>query len=715
MPPRTIRIAVLVAACAALSPRLRAQDADAFDQAYAAARGLMQKGRWQDAKVALDAALGQHERQLYVLAQKDAIVADAGLCAFWAKTTVPRAQDLLSGRVESYQEKTGKIKLRYTSDTMADWRDNGQGLLVHPLVFAGTYSVTITGKSYPQDDSIRFVFGLGDSGYYIADFGAPQFGRQYIDMALRRARGDEKPSVIASRSSLATPHEAYTAQVKVKQRSVEMLFNKKSGIKAEREDDELGQLAVLPGSFDEILIDGEIEPSWFQGLVDQRLAAQREEFAMHFQPQSALPAWLFEEPKVERVEAKELFDSTHAKSAKGRAVFADIARGELDAALQRLAECGDGDLTPGDRAFLTGLSHHRRGDDEAALPFAQQARKELPEATRTLVLEATVLDAMRRRREALPLLQQAVAGDPGDAEATEALFVALMRQNDVAGATKLVRDAKCRYGMWAETQELDAMLAMRARGPSWPKRYSYRSEHYEIYSDIDAKLCFDASMILENAYVNLKAQLAWVKDDPKQERFQVYLFAGEGGYQEYNKHILGSAKPHTAGLYSPVLKQLLIWNVPKREDMERTIRHEGFHQFLDRAIEDPPVWFNEGAAEFWETARREKGSLQGGQVRGDHIATLVRSRKLIPALRDFVYGSRADFYANAQQRYAQGWALVHFLRKGNAAKQKIWKTLWDSLRSPDLSTRQALDAAFAGADWGKLEAEFWDYLGELKK
>src|SRR5688572_16035759 len=160
------------------------------------------------------------------------------------------------------------------------------------------------------------------------------------------------------------------------------------------------------------------------------------------------------------------------------------------------------------------------------------------------------------------------------------------------------------------------------------------------------------------------AQLTWIKEDKTQPRFRVFLFSGESGYQDYVKAIVGEAAPHTAGLYSPVLKQLLIWNVPRREDMVRTIRHEGFHQFLDRIMENPPTWLNEGMAEFWETAKHEQGKLVGGQTRREHVATLVRGRSALPKLKDFVYGSAGDFYEFAQLRYAQGWALVHFLRKG---------------------------------------------------
>ena len=205
----------------------------------------------------------------------------------------------------------------------------------------------------------------------------------------------------------------------------------------------------------------------------------------------------------------------------------------------------------------------------------------------------------------------------------------------------------------------------------------------------------------------------WIKDDKTLGRFRVFLFAGEAGYTDYSRQILGSAPAHTAGLYSPILKQLLIWNLPKREDMEKTIRHEGFHQFLDRVLVDPPSWFNEGMAEFWETARRENDRFTGGQPRPDHVATLMHNRAALPPLKDFVYGSATDFYANAELRYAEGWALVHFLRKGPPQYQKVFQQLWEALRA-DSSARAAIDKGFAGIDLGKLESDFWSYVGKLK-
>jgi len=169
---------------------------------------------------------------------------------------------------------------------------------------------------------------------------------------------------------------------------------------------------------------------------------------------------------------------------------------------------------------------------------------------------------------------------------------------------------------------------------------------------------------------------------------------------------------HTAGLYSPRLKQLLIWNLPDRAGMMRTIRHEGFHQFLDLIAPDAPVWFNEGMAEYYETMKRDKNaSLQGGQIRRDHLATL---RKLppLPLKRFFAMGGQ-EFYKHPERNYAQAWLTIHFLREHSADTRKIFKSLIDALQDGK-SGERALQAALAGVDLASLEREYLGYLQELQ-
>jgi tetratricopeptide (TPR) repeat protein len=705
----------------ALTPRPCAQDEAAFDQGYAAVRTLMQKGKWNEAKAAIDQLLSCNAEQAYVQAQKEAIVTDYRLCAFWAETKVPEPSELTGGALESWSPSTGKIRLRYAPGAMKEWEGSDK-LRVHPVVFAGPYTITVAGKEYPRgDQSLRVFLDLAELSGCVANFGFAErpsdkgWVKTYLPVSVYELRGDKDVKIDDRKISPAKGGAPYVAQVKVDKGAIELFFDKKSLLRVQRPRQEFGQAGIGVEGDVEVTLEGLVEPSWLQNLCDASLATKRQAFEERFRTTERLPKWLFEVPQVQRTPAKSRFTTACAKSPAAEAALGLFAEGKASQAIGALQKLGDADMDARDRAYLLGACHQSAGNPELALPLADRALEGQPEATHARVLRAEVWLDLGRRKDGLAALRQAAADDPGHFDATEALFVALMRQNDSDSAMRLVRDAKSKHGMWEEVAPLEGMLTMRARGPAWPRRFSNVSAHYQVHSDIDAKTCIDACRLLEESYVNLKGDLAWLDDRKDFARFEVYVFSGESGYQDYCKKILGSPAPHTAGLYSPVLKQLLIWNVPKREEMLRTIRHEGFHQFMDRAVQDPPTWLNEGMAEFWETARRENDKFQGGQPRPAHVAMLIRSRKLLPSLDAFVHGGRADFYENAQLRYAQAWAIVHFLRKGGLQGQRLFQALWDALRSGELGARGAMDKAFAGIDWAKLESEFWTHVLKLEK
>ena len=704
--------------CLSLATSANAQNEAAFDQGYGAVRTVLQQARWSEARAAIDKLLEAHAERIYVQAQKDAIVADYRLCSFWCETVTPKASELIGPSLVSWAPSSGKVKLRYDSAKLAAWDTAQEGLWMHPAVFSGPFTISITAIAYPGgDDTLRVLFDQTSEGGLVADFGFAnrRSGRGleyvFIKAAVREYRTGTE-SALGSTPSTAREGQPFTAQVRVDKTQVELLFDKKPLLKVQRPQTVNGQIGITYGAVSEVLIEGQIEPSWFENVVDASLATQRERFEERFRATDKLPAWLFRVPELDKKSPRFEFTSAKARSRAAQVAFAFVVEGQLQKAITALTKLSEEDMDESDRHYLIGLCHQRAGQPTLALPFAEKALAADAEATFTRLLQADVWLDLNRAPEAIELQKRAVADDPGNMEAVSALFLALMRRSEIDAATRLVRDAKCKHGLWDETKELDTMLAMRARGPAWSRRFTNTSAHYRVHSDIDAKTCAEACRVLEESHLNLKFELAGGEEPKDFVRHEVFVFSGESSYQEYCNHILGSTAPHTAGLYSPVLKQLLIWNVPKREEMVRTIRHEGFHQFLDRVVPEAPTWFNEGMAEYWETAKREGGKIQGGQARPTHLATLARSKQALPSLRDLVYGSYRDFYANAPLRYPQAWGLVHFLRKGPPAHQKLFTALWQELRAGTLGARGALDKVFAGVDWAKLETEFWAHHGK---
>ncbi len=222
---------------------------------------------------------------------------------------------------------------------------------------------------------------------------------------------------------------------------------------------------------------------------------------------------------------------------------------------------------------------------------------------------------------------------------------------------------------------LGSAIVKAARGPNWPQTFEYQSTNYHVLSDIDKKTCVEAAKVLEQAFTAYRVNFGWVSRD-RSRKFKVYLFAGRKGFMTYQQdltQLMGRPAEHAAGLYSPLLKQLLIWNLPSRDEMISTIRHEGFHQYLDRFMPNPPTWFNEGLAVYHEDAEMVRGRLEFGQIEREYVE-LIDKKGLLP-LEEYLFQTHGQFYKNGHWSYAQGWAFVHMLQNGTSAQRKLFKQL----------------------------------------
>ena len=197
-----------------------------------------------------------------------------------------------------------------------------------------------------------------------------------------------------------------------------------------------------------------------------------------------------------------------------------------------------------------------------------------------------------------------------------------------------------------------------------------QTQNYVVRSDIDQATCFEAANLLEKFYAKFNVHLRRVPGLEKKS-FRVYLFSGQKGYLAYGRDLFGRDKTNTAGLYSPVVKQLLIWNLPDAEQMMRTVRHEGFHQYFDRLVGASPTWLNEGLAEYYEGSKLVKGAWSDGEINGGHMETLAKT-ELIP-LKDFLKIQPGAFYDPriVEMCYAEAWAFVHYLRTAGGSRKTI--------------------------------------------
>jgi hypothetical protein len=238
------------------------------------------------------------------------------------------------------------------------------------------------------------------------------------------------------------------------------------------------------------------------------------------------------------------------------------------------------------------------------------------------------------------------------------------------------------------------------------------SEHYDVCSDISERLCSDAALLLEKFYTKFDLHLRHVAPKQRKHVLRVYLFSGRAGYEAYTKVLNGKELKNTAGMYSPVVKQLLIWNLPDHESILETIRHEGFHQYLDDLAEDPPHWFNEGLATYYEGSKLVKGRWSDGDIRAEYVAVL-KKQPLVP-LAQFLRAPASEFMneKTVSLNYAESWAFVHFLMSTGAENRKLVDRMMDALVG-GARAGAAVDQVFPEAVTTRLDPDFADYVRGL--
>jgi hypothetical protein len=185
------------------------------------------------------------------------------------------------------------------------------------------------------------------------------------------------------------------------------------------------------------------------------------------------------------------------------------------------------------------------------------------------------------------------------------------------------------------------------------------------------------------------------------DRFEVRVFAR----QEHYEAALPGTLVGSAGAFISMDRLLAAYKGDRPdEQVFRTLYHEGFHQFMYSCIaKDPPLWVNEGLAEYFSEATWNGRSFTTGQVpvmKLHSVQQALRNGTAIPLpqllARDsqtWLHSVRQGNTAGALQ-YDQAWSLIHFLVHSHGGRHR--PKLLDYLRrvSDGADRREAFRASF---------------------
>ncbi|MEQ8762802.1 MAG: DUF1570 domain-containing protein [Planctomycetota bacterium] len=691
-------------------------DEAAFLEGLSSFHAQMQSEDWETARTTLLTLLREHANRDYVLERRDSLIADYRSVSFHASTRPPKHRDLISGDLLSFRQLNGRIKLRYEPNALDDFevqRDRlGSKIYVHPMPMKGEYTIEIEGDAYPKvtmaSSPLLLVDVTDDEMWLIRPGSGPGDGMLFFKPTIERVLSGKREVLASEDENPIEPGEEFRIRIEVEKRRVRLQYNRKTLLEVKRSVDHFGRFGFSNLSFEEMTISGLGEPAWLQGLYDAEMQRQRLAFERELDLKDALPGWLLSASDRPHSDPKERIYEWGALDRASASLFdaasEAMSAGRLDDAERLLTGPEAARADAGLRAYFWLQIELRRGRFVPALEHAEVACRAKPSFFPTRLAQCDLLIGLRDP-SAVSMTARLVEDFPGEAKAYEAHARAGLFAGDLKKAEQAVLEARRRRLSTEGLATVERSVRRARRGPEWTRSFQEDTDHYRVETDIDPAVCRDAARLLEEAYAYFNEDLLPLPE--AKGKFTAYLFSGEASYQAYLKEVNGTTRPHTAGLYNAALRQLLIWNVPDRQQMLRTVRHEAFHQYLDRLSPQAPVWLNEGLAEYYEVEPDGSRRTNEGVVRGDHLRTLAKGILPIEALIEL--GDQGFYFEDFERHYAQSWALVHFLRHESEDSRKRFQQVLETARRGG-SAREINAAAFRGED---LDRRFEAYLKKL--
>ncbi len=209
-----------------------------------------------------------------------------------------------------------------------------------------------------------------------------------------------------------------------------------------------------------------------------------------------------------------------------------------------------------------------------------------------------------------------------------------------------------------------------------PELETFNSRFYEIHSDMPRRHVAAFAEHMDRVYREYSNRFRSFRTRDRRE-MPLYLFSDQEAYMRYLAQYRIPAV-NSAGMFvsrGPA-EGLHAWvgNRPEAA-INRTLQHEGFHQFAFRHIGPQlPIWANEGIAQYFDDGLMVNNRMVVGVVNGSRLASVknaIENETYIP-FDEMLEMSNADWGRALQQdinrariMYHQAWSMVYFLVHGD--------------------------------------------------
>jgi len=145
---------------------------------------------------------------------------------------------------------------------------------------------------------------------------------------------------------------------------------------------------------------------------------------------------------------------------------------------------------------------------------------------------------------------------------------------------------------------------------------------------------------------------------------RVIVFARRGEAQPYLDLLLNHDQSQATGVFvSQRGAATMIVDASRGRVADRTPYHELVHYLLSGSPQRPPLWLEEGIAEYYSNAQIHGGEIRVGIPIREHLVRLRRPNRF--AVRDVLAMNRASPHATDLMFYAESWAIVDWMLRTN--------------------------------------------------
>jgi hypothetical protein len=152
----------------------------------------------------------------------------------------------------------------------------------------------------------------------------------------------------------------------------------------------------------------------------------------------------------------------------------------------------------------------------------------------------------------------------------------------------------------------------------------------------------------------------------------IIVFPSDSAFAPFRPVYQGKPRTDVGGFFVPGTNLNYILMQSGGAGRERIVLHEYAHLIVSNVMPNPPVWLNEGLAEYYSTFTLSENGRQAqlGLAIGEHVRLLKSGARIaLPEL--LKVDSQSPLYnesARASVFYAESWALTHMILNGQPSR-----------------------------------------------